>query len=102
MTLFKIALTTRDLRDVMKNLKDADFKNSDWRKLGKELGLRKGTLDEIEDEHKDINRRLEECLDKWLLIADDVNACHGTPSYSSLKKALEEISMKAVANNIRK
>ena len=103
MALFKIVLTIDDLRDVKKKLKNADFNNADWRKLGEELGLRKGTLDRIEKEHQgDIDRCLEECLSKWLLRNDDVDACHGKPTYNSLKKALEEIDMRAVAENIRK
>ena len=104
MTLFKIALTLRDLRDVKKKLKGADFNNADWRKLGDELGLRKGTLDKIEKEHQgDIDRCLEECLNKWLLKSDDVEKYHGgIPTYNSLKKALRDIEMVAVADNIRK
>ena len=103
MTLFKIALTIHDSRDVMKKLKDADFNNADWRKLGEELGLRKGTLDRIEKEHQgDIDKCFDECLSNWLLRNDDVDACHGKPTYNSLEKALKEIDMVAVADNIRK
>ena len=104
MTLFKIVLTIVDLSDVMKKLKDADFNNADWRKLGEELGLRKGTLDRIEKEHQgDIDGCFRECLYYWLQRNDDVDyACHGKPTYNSLEKALKEIDMVAVADNIRK
>ena len=105
MDTFKIVLATTDLRlrDVKTKLKEAGFGNAKWRKLGEELGLRKGTLDVIETNHpRDADRCCEECLEKWLQRADDVDKCHGMPTYSSLADALDKIDQKDVADKIRK
>lgn len=84
-------------------LKEADFDNCNWRVLGHELGLRQGTLNVIETNYpRDTNRCHDECLIKWLQRADDVDTCHGVPTYSSLADALDSIDQKNVVDKIRK
>ena len=84
-------------------LRNACFGNDMWKELGLELGLQPGTLGVIENNHsRNADRCHDECLTKWLQRADNVDKCHGVPTYSSLADALDEISRKDVADKIRK
>ena len=85
------------------NLQNANFDNTKWRELGLQLGLRQGTLNVIENNHpRDTDRCHDECLTKWLERADNVDKCHGVPTYSSLADALHMINQKDVTDKIRK
>ena len=85
------------------NLQNANFDNTKWRELGLQLGLRQGTLNVIENNHpRDTDRCHDECLTKWLERADNVDKCHGVPTYSSLADALDMINQKDVTDKIRK
>lgn len=86
-----------------RKLQNANFDNTMWRVLGLELGLQQGTLNVIENNHpRDTDRCHVECLTKWLQRADDVDKCHGVPTYKSLAAALDKINRKDVADKIRK
>ena len=96
-------LSTTDLRDVKIKLRNAAFDNTEWRKLGEELGLRKGTMNVISKNNPgDTERCYTECLTKWLERADDVDDCHGKPTLRLLADALDNINLTQVADKIRK
>ena len=100
---FKIGLTIVDLVNVKIKLNNAKFDNTEWKALGLALGLQIGTLNVIEKDHpNNTNGCHDECLSKWLQRADDVDKCHGVPTYSSLADALDKINLKDVADKIRK
>ena len=95
-------LKTKDLNDVLTKLKNADFDNTKWRVLGGELGLKPGTCNEIDQNNpRDVNKCLYDCLTKWLDRADNVDN-KGMPSYDVLATALDNIDQKNQADYIRK
>ena len=97
-----IGLGIQDLNDVLTKLRNADYDNTKWRKLGLELGLRAGTLAVIDQNYpRDADRCLDECLTKWLQRADNVDE-YGMPTYNVLATALYNIDQKASAAYIRK
>ena len=91
-----------DLRDVKKNLKDANFDETAWKNLGSELGLHPNTLAKIEANARgDVESCFTECLSKWLRRADDVDKRGGRPTYNSLLAALEQVpESKTVADDL--
>ena len=57
----------------MQLLKDCNFPDKEWMRLGLKLGLAKNTLDNIETNHpSNVSRCLMECLFEWLKKADKV------------------------------
>lgn len=69
--------------------------------LGEELGLHANTLDVIEADHNGSDRRLRECLVKWLERADKVDD-KGGAKWSVLVTALTAIGQKDAAGYISK
>ena len=64
------------------------------------LGLLSRTLDVIkENNRRDVNSGLSDCLKEWLKEADDVKE-KGVPSYYSLIQALRKLGENAVADGI--
>ena len=61
--------------------------------MGEKLGLHANTLDTIEEDNRDTDRRLRECLVKWLERADAVDE-NGGARWSTLVKALKAIEQK--------
>ena len=82
-------------------LRDGNFRSSKWMDLGEELGLHANTLDVIETDHSGSDRRLRECLVKWLERADKVDE-KGGAKWSVLVKALNTIKQKEAADYISK
>ena len=91
-----------DLADVLDLLKECGFPKKNWHELGLRLGLRKNTLDDIEENHPgDVSRCLTECLSKWLRRADNVDK-RGGATWDSLSVALKLIDENTVAEMIDK
>ena len=91
-----------DLNDVLTKLKNADFDNTKWRALGLELGLKPGTCSVIDENNfKNANKCLYDCLARWLERADNVDD-KGIPTYDVLADALYNIGQKDPADYIRK
>lgn len=70
-----------------------------WKKLGKYLGLRDSTLNDIGSQHSKPEECLLYCLSRWLRRYDDVDD-KGGPTHSSLKKALKLINKEEIAERI--
>ena len=85
-----LGLKVVDLRDVKKKLKDAEFEETTWENLGRELGLHPNTLAKIIANKTDVESRFTECLTKWLMRVDDVDSI-GEPTYNSLIAALKKM-----------
>ena len=62
-----------DLSHVLDSLKDGDFPDDSWRKLGLKLGLRDRTLNIIKSDNSESKYYLKECISKWLMRVDDVD-----------------------------
>ena len=78
------------------------YSGTDYHKLGLHLGLSSRTLDIIKENNpRDVESCLRECLTKWLEQADDVKS-NGVPTHYSLIKALRKIEQNAVADVIDK
>ena len=69
--------------------------------LGLKLGLKKNTLDAIEDNYPLVGRCLIECLSKWLERADGVGSKRGA-TWDSLSDALRSMNEIAVADKLDK
>ena len=67
--------------------------------MGEKLGLHDNTLDTIEEDNRDTDRRLRECLVKWLERADAVDE-NGGARWSTLVKALKAIEQNEPADYI--
>lgn len=80
-------------------MRDGNFRTKKWLDLGEELGLHANTLDTIEDDNRDADRRLRECLVKWLERADAVDE-KGGARWSTLVKALKAVGQKDPAAHI--
>ena len=90
-----------DLNEVLELLKECGFSETRWMELGQKLGLKKNTLDVIEDDYPRVHRRLTECLSKWLKRADDVDS-KGGATWVSLSTGLQSINENAVADELDK
>ena len=99
--LLDSSLGITDLQAVKSALRDGNFKNTKWMELGEELGLHVNTLDVIEADYNGSERRLRECLVKWLERADEVDK-KGGAKWSVLVKALNTIKQKEAADYISK
>ena len=96
MTVVLLYTGIDDLVDVKKFLKDV----VDWQSLGLELGLLYPTLKRIKKEqHGDISDCMMEMLAAWLQQQDNVSR-KGVPSWSVLRRALEEIGEHQLASEI--
>ena len=83
-------------------MKDYGFSDTDYYKLGLQLGLSARTLNIIaKDNTGDVESCLRKCLEKWLEQADNVKS-NGGPTHYSLIKALRKIKQNAVADGIDK
>ena len=80
-------------------MRDGNFRTKKWLDLGEELGLHTNTLDTIEEDNRDTDRRLRECLVKWLERADAVDE-NGGARWSALKEALKAIEQPEPADYI--
>ena len=72
-----------------------------WKKLGKYLGLRDSTLNDIGSQHSKPEECLLYCLSRWLRRYDDVDD-KGGPTHSSLKNALKLMNKEEIAEKISK
>ncbi|XP_019857250.1 PREDICTED: uncharacterized protein LOC109585570 [Amphimedon queenslandica] len=93
-------LSITDLNTVRSALRDGNFKKTKWMDLGEELGLSVNTLDVIEADHNGADRRLRECLVKWLERADEVDD-KGGAKWSVLVTALNTLKQKEAADYIK-
>ena len=83
-----------------KSLEEKQFFESEWEKLGDELGLYPNTLDTIKTKNpRDVSGCLRDMLLKWLQGADGVLG-KGESTWASLVNALESIGHGAVAEHI--
>ena len=83
------------MNEILDVLKASSFTESKWFELGLTLGLKKPTLDSINDKYKeDPSRCLRECLSKWLQQADEVQQ----PSFVTLASALRQVDCKPAAD----
>ena len=83
-------------------MKKYGYSGADYCELGLHLGLSPRTLDIIKENNpRDVERCLRECLTKWLEQADDVKS-NGGPTHYSLIKALRKIEQNTVADGIDK
>ena len=90
------------MNDVLTKLREADYDNANWRKLGLELGLHERTLNVIDRDHPNNTDGCHtESLTRWLKRADDVDK-QGKPTYNVLATALYNIGLKDEADYIRK
>ena len=93
---------TCHLAEILDLLKKCEYSGTDYYKLGLHLGLSTRTLDIIrENNPRDVESCLRECLKAWLEQADDVKS-NGGPTHHSLIKALRKIEQNTVANRIDK
>ena len=83
---------------MLDSLKDGEFPDDSWRKLGLKLGLRDRTLNIIKSDNSESGDRLRECISRWLERADDVDA-NGGANWTALCNAVEKIN-KAAATYI--
>ena len=82
-----------DVKNFLKNVVD-------WQSLGLELGLLCTTLEQIEDEKRgNITKCKIKMLAAWLKQQDIVSK-KGIPSWSVLKKALQNIGENQLASEI--
>ncbi|XP_019861703.1 PREDICTED: uncharacterized protein LOC109590224 [Amphimedon queenslandica] len=101
-TLRSPLLGINDLQYVLESLNEAGFSQEKWEPLGIALGLLYSTLKAIEAEYPgDDQRRLRQCLVKWIERVDYVYD-KGGPRMTSLCAALEVIGDKAAADYISK
>ena len=90
------------LAKILDLLKKYEYSGTDYYKLGLHLGLSARTLGIIKENNpRDVESCLSECLTKWLEQADDVKS-NGGPTHYSLIKALRKIEQNAVADGIDK
>ena len=83
-----------------KSLEKKQFFESEWEKLGDELGLYPNTLNTIKTNNpRDVSSCLRDMLLKWLQGADGVSG-NGGSTWASLVNALESIGQRAVAEHI--
>ena len=83
-----------------KSLEEKKFFESEWEKLGDELGLHPNTLNTIKTNNpRDVSGCLRGMLLKWLQGADGVLGKGGS-TWASLVNALESIGQGAVAEHI--
>ena len=83
-----------------KSLERKQFFESEWEKLGDELGLYPNTLNTIKTNNpRDVSGCLRDMLLKWLQGADGVSG-NGGSTWTSLVNALESIGQRAVAEHI--
>lgn len=73
---------------------------NDWQSLGLALGLLYHTLERVQDEqHRVIERCKTKMLVAWLQQEDNVTE-KGVPCWATLKRALEQIGERQLANEI--
>ena len=93
MTVVLLYTGIADLSKVKKKLKNV----VDWQSLGLALGILYPTLEKIEGEQRGV---VEQCKTKmlasWLQQQDDF----GVPSWAMLRRALEEIGERQLANDL--
>ena len=78
--------------DSLVNVLDVLADLNDWKGLGLQLGLKKPTLDRIEEEAKGIQDRKREMLSQWFSWADNVRKPEfGKPSWYRLITAVEQV-----------
>ena len=84
-----------DLQDILELLVDV----SRWLPLGLALGLKKPTLDKIEQDKKDIENCKIEMLTQWLNCVDNTK-----PSPVSLEAALKKhtVRLEKIADDVHK
>ena len=75
---------------MLDSLKDGEFSDDGWCKLGLKLGLRDRTLNIIKSDNSESEDRLRECISKWLKRVDDVDECGGA-NWKTLCDAVEKI-----------
>ena len=99
-TIYKAPLIDiKSLKEVLDVLNRYKFNTAkSYRRLGLELGLSAVVLDEIEANHSEAARRLEEVLSAWLrqIITEP------PPTWSVLEDALKKIDENYAAKGINK
>ncbi|XP_019864170.1 PREDICTED: uncharacterized protein LOC109593608, partial [Amphimedon queenslandica] len=94
-------LSVDNLADVLDLLQRYGFPETKWHQLGLRLGLKKNTLDAIENNHPhDVSRCMTECLSQWLGRADNVDS-RGGANLDSLSNALRSMNETAVAEKLK-
>ena len=97
-----LAGDTCHLAEILDLLKKCGYSGTDYCELGLHLGLSSRTLDIIKENNpRDVESCLRECLKAWLEQADDVKS-NGGPTRYSLIKALRKIEQNTVADGIDK
>lgn len=91
MYLLDVKWDIKQLNEVLRYLRnDHDFGNAQWRDLGLKLGITHNALDTIEADYSGANRRLQECLARWLK--------QGRATKSQLDQAVDEVKRELIKN----
>ena len=99
--LYIVIIDVSNLIDVIQALRQVYFPNDRWSSLGLELGLLQPTLSTIYAKHRgDPDSCLQDCLNRWLSKADNVDKSGG-PTWDSLGRALKNIGQGFAADKIK-
>ncbi|XP_019858246.1 PREDICTED: uncharacterized protein LOC109586491 [Amphimedon queenslandica] len=95
----RYSLTTKDLHEVLNDLRRGGFSDGSYFELGLELGLHHRTLNNIKSDNMASVDHLRECISKWLMRLDDVDK-RGGANWTTLCNAVEKMN-RAAADSIR-
>lgn len=79
-------------------LRNNNFPDRYWRKLGHQLGLDDTTLDDIHEEYGTLKECFEKCMHTWLKGENQKQA----KTWQTLANALDRMGQKKVVDKIRR